>query len=149
MHDAVGLHDSAVQLHEACAGKPLVYLLHLRVGEGNPYLVDLSGSEEVRYQLYAGTQKRRIGYTVVGHLPRTRPYTRALDVDTYEILFGEAFGQPYGIFTLAASELEHYRVVIVEIIAVPASAHGESLLVEYPERILEHTLHLRYLAEFL
>ena len=47
IYHAAILHHLPVKSEKAGSGKTLCHLLHLRVGEGNPYLVNLVGREKV------------------------------------------------------------------------------------------------------
>ena len=67
----------------------------------------------------------------------------------YEIPVAIAACQPDGVFTFPAPEFKHYRAVVVKIVLVPTATQREPLLLQYPERILEHTVKGLHLAKFL
>ena len=88
MHDAVGFEKRGIALQESRGGESLGHLLHLRVGEGNPYLVHFAGSKEAIDNLYIGTQERHIGHTLPQRVCSSRPHTGTLDIYSYKVLVG-------------------------------------------------------------
>ena len=145
--EALAGEDFAVQLHEAGRGEPLVYLLHLRVGEGNPNLRHLARGEELRDQLDAGAEESDVRHPALQRLLGTTPHPRPLDIHADEVLPGEEAAEADGIFPLATAQLEHNRVVILEKQLVPPAAHREALLLQHGIRILEHMRVARHIAK--
>ena len=93
--------------------------LELRVGEGDPYLVDLALGEQAVDKLDARAQEPHVGHPAVGGGFGAPPHACALDVDADEIARRVALGQRYGIFALAAAQFEYDRVVVMEKVAAP------------------------------
>ena len=57
MYDALILEETTVALHKVGAGESFARILHLRIAEGEPYLVNLIGSEKTVDNLYVGAKK--------------------------------------------------------------------------------------------
>ena len=126
MDEAIGTEHLAVKLQEAGRYEPLACLLHLRVGEGNPYLVDLPGGKETGKQLYAGADECDVGHLLFGSRLGAAPDAGALDVDADVVLGWLGLRQANSVLALATAEFEHYRRGVVEIVLAPATAQRES-----------------------
>ena len=109
----------------------------LRIGEGDPYLVNLALGKERSDKLDAGAQKSHIAHLSLGCSLCTSPYTGTFDIDADKVLVGVTLGKCYGIFALAATKFENYRVVVVEEISAPITFEG----VVGAEHLLECGLH--------
>ena len=149
-----------VARHEKGGGEALGGFLHLRVGEGNPYLVHLGGREEEVDYLDVGPQKRHVGHALLHRLLGTRPHTCALDVDADVVAFGVRGGKPDGVVTPSAPEFEHDGMVVVEEGIAPMPRHGvggggrrlQGTVAQGTARELEDVgerLHLGEFAEFV
>ena len=113
----------AVSRVKWCAGvgEAFARLALLRVGEGDPDLVDFVGAEERFDEFHAGADERHVWERLLGGVFRAFPEPRALDVDADIVLFGEAFRQGDGVFTFAAAQFEDDGVVVVEHLLFPVS----------------------------
>ena len=123
-------------------------MLHLRVREGEPYLLHLVLVEEAVYNLDIGAQESHVLQPFVQSLLGSRPHARALDVHAYEVDVGIFAGQPYGIFTASAAQFEHYRVGVVEVHVAPMPLHLKRHVVYDRERILKHVLKRFHIRKF-
>ena len=121
--DAAIDEELAIAVHEVGGREALARILHLGVGEGEPYLLYLVRSEEALDDLDIGTQEGDILQTLLEGLSSSRPHACSLDVDTNEVDVRVELGELYGIFSLATAEFEHNGVVIVEILLVPMALH--------------------------
>ena len=146
--EAAGRQDMPVQLEETSRGQALALFLHLRVGEGNPYLGHLAGREE-RLEQFDGRAQEGDVLQPEFLCPRSAcPHAGTLDVDADVVAAGVAHGKVDGVFALAAAQLEHDGVVVVEKVSVPVAAQGKSLLAEHGEGILEHEGNFLHVGEF-
>ena len=136
--ESVGGEYLLVERHEAGRGEPLAHLLHLRVGEGNPDFRHLARSEEAVDQFDVGPQEGYILYSLLERLFGAAPHAGPLDVDADKVLLRKATGQPYGIFALAATQLEHDGVVVLEEGFAPFAPHLEPFFLQQAEGVLEH-----------
>ena len=114
VHDAVGLEEVRVALQEDGAGEPFVWLLGLGVGEGQPYLRHLAGTEEGVDEVYSGAEEGHVGHGVLGGVLGAFPEAGALDVHSDVVVLGKPLGQGDGVLSLAAAEFQDYRTVIAE-----------------------------------
>ena len=68
-----------------------------------------------------------------------------------EVDVGEHLRQPHCVLAFAAAQLEHNRVVVLEIHLAPMSLHVERHIIGYRERILKYvlvSLHIGELRQF-
>ena len=103
VNDAAVAQDIAVIVQEARRCQALVDFLHLRVGEGNPYLGHLVGGKHAVNQLDAGAQEGHIRQAEFGSQFGSGPHAGTLDVHADVILAREALSESHGIFPLAAA----------------------------------------------
>ena len=151
MHRSTVYEEVAIALKEECRGETLARVLHLRVAECEPYLLHLILAKEAVDNLDVGAQEchilQSVGYSLCGSCP----HTCSLDVNANEVDIGEHLSQPYCIFTLATSQLEHNGVVVLEVHLAPSAFHLKRHVVGYRERILKHVLvsfHVGELRQF-
>ena len=119
MHYASICKKVSVSFHEESACEPLPWVFHLRVAEGEPYFLHLSFLEESVDNLDVGSEECHVFQVFLHSLFCARMHSCAFYVHSDEVDVGEELGQSYGVFTLAASEFEHYGVVVMEIAASP------------------------------
>ena len=126
MQRSTGLDNLPIPVQEGRRSKPftLSFVFYLRIGKGNPDLADFLGSKEAFYALNLDTQKAHIRHSGFYCRFRAPPDAIPLDVYAYEVLFGMLGSQVNGIFTLAATQLQHYRLALDEETAVPVPLHG-------------------------
>ena len=151
MNRAAVLQEAAVALHEVGRGETLARILHLRIAEREPDLLHLAFSEEAVYNLYVRAQKRHVLKSFAERLRSAGPHACALNVYANEVDVGEHLRQPHRILAFAAAQLEHNRVVVLEIHLAPMSLHVERHIIGYRERILKHvlvSLHIGELRQF-
>ena len=70
-------------------------------------------------------------------------------IHSYEVDIWVEFGQSDGIFTLAAAQFEHYRVLVVKIVLVPVSFHFERNVLDYGVGVLENVAERFHLGKLL
>ena len=80
--------ESAVAFHEERRGKPLAWVLHLRVTKREPYFLHLAIGEKAVDDLDIGAQERDILQSLIQSLRGSRPHTRAFDIHPDEIHIG-------------------------------------------------------------
>ena len=137
-----------VTLHKVCGGKSLTWVLHLRVREGEPYLLYFAFREETVYYFYVGSQECYILQAQAECLCCTSPHACSLDVNTDKVLVGVTLRQAYGIFSSAAAKFKNDRVVIMEVLFAPMPFHLKRYVVNYAVWILEHVLISFHVGEF-
>ena len=115
------LEEAAVALQEIGGREAFRGLLHLRVGESEPYFIYLPGSEETVDNLDVGAQESYVFQSLVQSLGGTTPHAGALNIDAYEVAVGVAARKSYGIFATPAAKLQHYGVVVLEEVLAPAA----------------------------
>ena len=115
--------EPAVALQKPGGGESLARILHLRVAEGEPYLLHLAPGEEVVYDFDVGTQEGHVLQPFLQGLRSPRPHACSLDVDADEVDVGKHLGQSDGVFALAAAQLQHDGVLIVEVLFSPVALH--------------------------
>ena len=148
MYQASRHKHLAVQFYESRAGKTFVHLLHLGVGEGNPYLRHLTGREKAVEKLYRRAQEGDISQTFVAGLTGTCPHTRALYIDADEVLVGKLPGKPGGILALAAAKFEHYGIAVMKEFGIPSASQRKCFFFKTAERILKHQIDGFHLGKF-
>ena len=131
MHQSAIHEEAAVALHEECAREAFARILHLRVAECEPYLLHLSGGEEAVDYLDVCSKESCISESFLKGLLGARVHSCPLDVDADEVHVGEHACQSHGIFPLAATQLKHYRVVVVEIFLAPLAFHIERYILNH------------------
>ena len=89
MHESSVYEEAAVSLHKICAGETLARILHLRVAEGEPYLLHLARGEEAVDYLDVGAQESGGFGVLPPELLCSGVHARSLDVDSDEIYVGE------------------------------------------------------------
>ena len=160
MNNSRRFHDLLIPLHEESRGKTLGGFLHLRVTESNPDFVDFFSTEERSDELDIGTQERYILQSFRLRLFGTRPHACSFDIHADEVLVRVFLRQTYRIFPSAAAELQHDRVVIVEIPFMPMpcqviyylAIYQFSIFIERRRSKLEdigESLHLSELFQFI
>ena len=100
-------------------------ILHLRIGECEPYLLHLVGSEEAVDDLDTRAQKRHIGEVLLQGLLCSRVDAGPLDVDTNEVDIGIDACKADGVFAFSAAQLKNYGVGVVEVFLAPVAFHVE------------------------
>ena len=125
MDEAAVLKEMAVAGEEVGAGEALRGLLHLRVGEGEPYFLHFAGGEEVVDDLDVRAQEGDILQTFLQRLRGTAPHARTFDIHADEVAVGVAPRQPHGILAAAAAQLQHDGVVVLEELLAPTATQGE------------------------
>ena len=146
--DAAIDEELAIAIHEPGGREALAWVLHLRVGEGKPYLLHLARSEEALDDLDVGAQEGYILQSLVEGLCGPSPHTGSLDIDTDEVHVGVELGQLYGVFTLATTQLQNDGVLVVEVLLVPVTLHIKRNMLHYRVRVLEHVLISLHVGEF-
>ena len=148
MDGAPGAKNPSVKFKEACGGKALVDLFHLRVGECNPYLGYFTRSEEVGDEFDTRAQKCYIRHSIAESFFGTGPHACTLDVYSYEVFVGKASGQSYGVLTLTAAEFKHNGVGVMKKLLVPLAFIWKFFFLKSGEGVLEHEIYLLHLGEF-
>ena len=152
-HPAVG-HNLAVKSHEACAGEAFGDLFHLRIGEGDPQLANLTGGKEAVEQFNLGAQESHVFQPEVAGLGGAGVHARALDVYSDEILVGIELRQSYRVLTLAAAQLKDDGIVVSEKLLPPSAQRKrvKALFLQAPVGVLKNQVdgfHLGELAQFI
>ena len=93
--------------------------LELRIGEGDPDFGHLVFGEQPVDELDARTQEAHVMHLVVCGSLCTAPHARTLYVDADVVAQRVPLGQRYGVFALAATQLQDDGVVVAEKITVP------------------------------
>ena len=119
----------------------------LRVGEGDPYLVDLVLGEERIDKLYARAQESDICQAGFGCGLGAAPHSGPLDVDADEVAAGVACTQCDGILSAAAAEFQNYRVVVPEEPVAPMPLERVVAVEDLLETRLNHILESQILGE--
>lgn len=133
MYKAFVGQKPAIPLHEECRGEALMHVLHLRVGERQPYLLNLVGSEETVNDFYACAEESYILKILLQGLLCSCVHPRAFDVDANEVYICVQTCQTYSIFSLSTSQLKNDWVIVVEILFTPVSlciSKGTELITE-------------------
>ena len=140
--------ELAIAIQEIGAGESLAGVLHLGVGEGEPYLLHLARSEKTFYNLDVGAQKGHVLQSLFGCLCGSRPHASSFDVDTNEVDVRIELGQFYGIFSLATAQLQDDGVLVMEILLMPVTLHIKRNMLHYRIGVLEHVLISLHVGEF-
>ena len=85
-------------------------------------MIYLSGGEEGLEKLDRCTHKSHIGQPEVSCSRSSGMHTRTLDVHANEIGFGKTASQCNCILSFATPQFKHYRPIVAEEIAVPATS---------------------------
>ena len=149
MDQAVIDEETAIALHEIGRRETLARVLHLGVGEGEPYLLHLIFREESVDDLNVGAKESDILQSLIEGLSGSCPHAGTLDVDTNKIDVRIALGKSHCVFTLAAPEFEYDGVIVVEILLVPVSLHFKGNVFHYRIRVLDHVLISSHLGKLL
>ena len=148
MDYAARLEEVAVAGHEQRSGKTLLLAADLRVSKSDPYLRDLTGSEERLYELDAGAEEcyiiKRMLLSIFGTFPKTGP----LDVHAYIIARRIALGQVYGVVAFATAEFQNYRIVVSEEVPAPSALERVVTVQDFRCSRLDHTSEGLVLLEF-
>src|SRR5690554_1125588 len=137
MNDPLTLQYPAVGFHKPCGGESLVDLLHLRVGEGDPYFRYLLLCEKVIDQLDMRTQKGDVCKLLIQCFCSPFPHACPLDVDADKVLIGIFAGQSHRVLSFAATQLQNDGMVVPEK-AVPLALQVKPLFCQRCKRVLEH-----------
>ena len=131
IEDAIVADDFTVAVEELGRSEAVPCIAsaftQMRVGEGDPYLGYLVLTEEMLYLVDASTQERHILQSFLVALLQPTPDARAFDVDADIVDFGMHACQPDGILALAAAQLQHDGIVVVEKLLVPLALQREAL----------------------
>ena len=103
MDDTVRYQELAITLHEIGGGQTLGCFLHLRVGEGQPYLAHFVLCKETVDDFNVRTQESDILHASTQGFRSTGPHTGTLDVYTNKVLIGKQASQSDRVFTTSAS----------------------------------------------
>ena len=124
MHNATRLKEITITVHEKRSGETLLLASYLRISKCNPYLRDLTRSEERLDELDACAQETYILESMLLSILGALPKAGTFDIDTDIVARWVAFSQINSIISFTTTELQHYRIVIAEEITAPASLHG-------------------------
>lgn len=141
-------NELAVAGEHKSANESLAGLLHLRVGEGNPYLTDLTWRKKLLNELDARPEESHILESLLQSLCSTSMHARALDVNSNIIDARVSASQSYSIFSATTAELYDNRVAIAKPL-IPLATHLETVLLHRLETGLEDMAILRHIGEFL
>lgn len=139
MDDPVRFDELRVAFQETRRRKSFVHaaFVHLRIGEGNPYLVHLVRGEKRTDEFDTRAEKSHIVHPLLRRGLGPPPHARPLDIHAYIIDFGMRRGQPHRIFAATATQFEHDRTIVPEEILSPTSFQR----VVFPEYLVESRLH--------
>ena len=85
MDNAAVNQELPIALHEVGGGETFPWVLHLRIAEGEPYLLHFVLGEETLDDLDVRAQEGDILQSFVERLSGTCPHTSPFDIDAYEI----------------------------------------------------------------
>ena len=125
------------------------WILHLRVGECEPYFLHLVGGKKAVDDFDAGTQKSHIGQVFVQCLLCTRVYSRSFYVYPDEVDVRIEACQPHGVFVFSTTQFQDDGVVVVKILFAPMPFHIEWHFAYHTVWILEYILKCFHLCKFL
>lgn len=124
---AAWLEDFFVQLQEFGIRHAVfgALVFDLRIGKRDPDLVDFACTEQIVDELDLRAQETDVFHPGFFRSFGPAPETRALDVDSDEVLVRESFGQTDGILAFAATQFQNERLVVLEKILVPFAFERE------------------------
>ena len=149
MNNTTIYQETTITIHEEGRSQTLMYVLHLRIREGKPYLLHLIFAKETVDNLNAGTQERYILQPFFQSLFSTCIDTSPLDINANKVDIGVNTCQTNSIFTLTTSQLKYNRVIVMEILFTPMTSHFEWNFTDNAIRILENVLKRFHLCKFL
>ena len=97
------------------------------VGEGDPYLVDFSGTEEVFDLVDAGADEGHVMEVFVAGLGESAPHAGAFDIDADKVLSAVRPCQSYCIFGMSASQFQNDGIIVMENFFVPSPPESVAL----------------------
>ena len=135
--DAAVSEEAAVALHEIGGGESLAGILHLWVAESKPNLLHLVLSKETVDDLYVRAEEGHILYSLLQSTRGSRPHTGTLDVNADVVAVRVCLRQLYGIFALAATQLQDDGVVVMKELLAPVAAHGKRNVTQHRIGVLK------------
>ena len=149
MNNTTIYQETTITIHKEGRSQTLMYVLHLRIREGKPYLLHLIFAKETVDNLNAGTQESYILQPFFQSLFSTCIDTSPLDIYANKVDIGVNTCQTNSIFTLTTSQLKYNRVIVMEILFTPMTPHFKRNFTDNAIRILENVLKRFHLCKFL
>src|SRR5450759_5277463 len=91
----------------------------MRIGEGNPYLINLIFGKEGINEFNSCSQESYIWEILFIRCFGSPPHTSSLYINAYKIVMMEIVCQTDSIFSLSASQFEYNRIFIFEKFLIP------------------------------
>ena len=117
--------ESSVSLHEVSGSKTFALVLHLGVAECEPYFLHLAICEEAINNLDICSEESHIRQSLFDSSLGTCPHACALDIYSYEVDIRKHSCHAYSIFSLSATKLKNYRIIVFEEFFTPFTFHFE------------------------